>query len=158
MVLSLAFIMAFIGAAISLLLGILIFGEVSDSLFIEAPELIAEESIIIDSIWQYREVKTSGINAACQMFPGGGGMSLGTIASKVHTCIFFKSFPTEYLDDTRIFVNWRGAGNDLTNQATARLKIVNAEYTRNNFTEIPSSNPVPRTSGIATEVSFTDRF
>jgi len=155
MVLSLAFVLAFIGSAISLLFGILIFGEVSDSLFIDAPEVTPEESFTINGFWQYRESKTTGNNAFCS-FNGsnvnqtiGSAFVLGTISSKVHDCYLFKIFPTEFLANTRIFVDWRGFdGGGLAPASRGIIQVLNHEYNRANFTEIPISGI---NLGLATE-------
>ena len=71
MVLSLAFILAFIGASVALVIGILIFSEVTEAMALTLPEILVEIPTTpeVEGLWQLRE---HCVHAFCSLTNNAG--------------------------------------------------------------------------------------
>jgi len=95
----------------------------------------------INGTWQYRESKWDDTfaNMGFSSIPNAIFISGGSTAQQSEGVVF-KTFPTSFLNNTNIVVDWSGTTLDFSGQSMARLKVLNAEYVRNNFTQFPATN------------------
>jgi len=133
MVLSLAFIIAFIGGAVALLIGILIFSEVSDSIICP----ITEEEIT--ATWLYREHEINltfkprsafGVEVSA---PNRYETATGPIGNGVSNNYLFKTLKKSEITGSDINVIWEKAGiGGLTSNT---FRIIDGAYDKDSLTD-----------------------
>lgn len=133
MVLSLAFILAFVGSAVALLIGILIFSEVSDAIICP----ITEEEIT--ATWLYREHEINltfkprasfGVEVAS---PNRYETATGPPDNGVGNNYLFKTFKTSEITGSDINVIWeKSGGNGVTSNT---FRIIDGAYDKDSLTD-----------------------
>ena len=108
---------------------------------------------LIDNIWQYREVKWSAPSATVMThtLATGNADQRTTVTSKVGTGMIFKVFPSSFLNNSLIIVDWQGGSDSGFTTITGNIQVYNHAYNRANFTEIPTPSTTPPDQTLHTE-------
>jgi len=134
LVLSLAFILAFVFSAIVLLIGIIIFSEIAEAMEITLPTI----AVIIpeSNEWQLREQESNaGFTVGCDFIQStvALGVDLFPDNTFIGYCHVFKVFDKADVIGKDLRINWR---QDLAS-VDSRIHVLDGAYNRNNATEFP---------------------
>lgn len=166
MVLSLAFILAFIGSAVALLIGILIFSEVEKEMAstFGADIVVTNES---DGEWSWREHKSfssfpmgvvaqkeiaSPNRAQLESVLSGAGNGLGSM-------YLFKTFPKEVIEGKAINIDWEYEFTFGGSDAPALFQVLDGAYDRTSLVDFPNgANRILKGVGVIDTLEHSGQF
>jgi len=156
MVLSLAFILALVGSAIVLVIGIVIFGEIADAMELTLPtqgtvllplQAISQGNLTANNEWQLREQPVDGVTLIdCKYgIRVGGGLTNfpnppAPSTSSRGFCHVFKVFDKADITGKVLSVTWStNRGGDPSGTLGA-ICVLDGIFDRNNATQFPPNN------------------
>lgn len=135
---SIAFVLSFVGAAVVFILSIFIFTEISDSINTTYQDVQIDRGI--DGDWTWKEHSSvggfgmNGIGVIEAASPNRA--SIQSIELNSHgTMYFYKSFPKEILEGRDVKVTWEYTASDNFRIGTA--SIVDGTFDKTSFTDFP---------------------
>jgi len=152
MVLSLAFILAFVFSAIVLLIGIIIFSEIADAMELTLPIIPTQPPLPALSLgnltandeWQLREQQ---IDADVTVADCRYGLVNNVLTTQItlpakgnrYFCDVFKVFDKADIIGKTLSVTWQAGGDQFNNQNEA-ICVLDGAFDRNNATQFPPTN------------------
>ena len=143
MVLSLAFILAFVASAIVLLIGIVIFSEVVEGMEITLP-LPSTPTITFDDQWQVREQQffpaingTNGLGDDINITPPFETRSEASERGWLHV---FKVFDKSDIIGKDLEITWNLSRNFNSIEPAFQIKVIDGSYDRNVASDFPLNN------------------
>jgi len=168
MVLSLAFILAFVFSAIVLLIGIIIFSEIAEAMEVTLPsqgtvlpplQAISQGNLTTNNEWQLREQQaTSGELIDCKYgISFGGGLTNfpnppATDKASRGFCHVFKVFDKADITGKVLSVTWSANRGGDPSGTLAAICVLDGIFDRNNATQFPFNNAAVGSCGGNTAV------
>lgn len=139
---SLAFVLAFIGASVALLIGIIIFSEVENDMsqtFGDELEITNES----DGVWSWREHSSTPFgsmisDAQIEVASPNRAVIISTEFNTYGITYFFKSFPIELIEDKDVKLKYQITTSG-TSVPKCRFQLVDGAYDRTNDSDFPQN-------------------
>lgn len=167
MVLSLAFILAFVFSAIVLLLGIIIFSEIAEAMEVTLPtqgtvlpplQAISQGNLTANNEWQLREQTVDGVATIDCVYTIKSGSSLTTFPNPPSPvkesrgwCHVFKVFDKSDIIGNNLVVEW-GGGQSTSSADDGAICVLDGVFDRNNAAQFPPNNAGAGSCGVLSPV------